>query len=188
MARKAAAAPADLATTRREVIDRVLARQERNKAATPATYAGPLSEAQVRAIVREEIALAGGPGEPEQAPAVTDYLRDWCDDREVSTFGSRVVLNDGEAAAYSILTSMRGGDPATVRRAVEAAGQNLDQQTLWLLGGVLGHWNSTAAHGCVTPLAQAAANEAERLGFNKQPRRRQRGPEPLSQVPGRMTA
>jgi hypothetical protein len=114
-------------------------------------------------------------------------LEQWCDDRELGAFGGRIKLNDAEAAAHSILTSMRTGDPAEVRRTVSAAGKGVDAQVRYLISGLLEQWRGGAPVFALD-VAIAAVGEARRLGWDRRPRKTRRGPEPLDQTPGRRVA
>src|SRR6185437_5626950 len=121
---------------------------------------------------------------PSEGRLPAANLQEWADDREVGAFGGRVRLNPAEAAAHSILQAMRCGDPRVVREAVGRAGQGLDAHLRFLVSGVLQDWRAKA----ITPaldVTSAAMLEARRLGWDQRPRRARRGPEPVSQIPGR---
>jgi hypothetical protein len=109
-------------------------------------------------------------------------LEQWCDDRTVNTFGGRTRLAPAEECAATILESFRSGDQEAVRKAVKAAGDGLDAHLRFLVSGVLESWRG-GAPGYAVAVVGAAVSEARRLGWDKPPRRTNRGPEPLSQVP-----
>lgn len=132
----------------------------------------------------------GGPPMVTRIPPDTDRLPPtdlgaWCDDRELACFAGRVRLNDAEAAAHAILTAMRSGDAATVRRTVGEAGKGLDGQVRFLISGLLEQWRGSAPSYALD-VAVAAFGEARRLQWDRPPRRTRRGPEPLSQLPGQV--
>lgn len=171
MARKTAVLdpPADPVAQRRAVIGRVLDRRapERTR-----SYAN----------------VDGGPPATIRIPADTAVtppasLGQWCDDRTMAAFGSRTRLNPAEQAAHSILESMRTADPRVVRDAVGTAGKGLDGHLKYLVAGVLADWRGKAISPALD-VASAAALEARKLGWDVQPRRQRRGPEPVSQMPG----
>jgi hypothetical protein len=166
-----AAKPADPVADRIAVLERVRARKAPDQVRSYPNMNGG------------EPLISRTPVEGRLAPV---NLEQWCDDREVGAFGGR-RLNDGEAAAHAILTSMRTGDVKAVREATGRAGEGLDVTTRYLLTGVLADWR-TRAPSFAVDVAGAAVAEARRLGWEKRPSRRKRGPEPIDQTPGRRVA
>ncbi len=174
MARAKAPAPAENPTAARiAVLKRVKARRPPDTVRTYPNFDG---------------------GEPTitRIPPDTDRLppRDleaWCDDRELACFAGRIRLNDAESAAYAILTAMRTGNPATVRRAVSEAGKGVDGHIRFLISGLLEQWRG-GAPSYALDVAIAAFGAAREAGWDRPPRRTRRGPEPLDQTPGRQVA
>ncbi len=112
-------------------------------------------------------------------------LGQWVDDRILAAFGGRTTLNAGSQCALAIIESCRSGDPAAVRRTAAAAGRDLPADARNLVYQLLEAWRG-GAPGFAMDVSLAALTEARRLGWDQRPRRTRRGPEPLSQVPGRV--
>ena len=171
MARAKVTAPAeDPAAARIAVLERVKARRPADKVRTYPNFDG--GEPMVTRI----------PPDTDRLPPRD--LEQWLDDRELGCFGGRIRLNDAESAAHAILTAMRTNDEAAVRRAIGEAGQGLDGHVRYLVSGLLEQWRASAP-GYALNVAIAANGEARKLGWDRPPRRVRRGPEPVSQVPGR---
>jgi hypothetical protein len=167
---------------------------------TATTVAGDPVQARIQVLervkarrpedkVRQYPNLTGGPAFVYRNPPDTDRLppRDleqWADDRELACFAGRVRLNAAEQVAQDILTVMRSGDTDAVRRAVSDAGKGLDGQVRFLVAALLETWRGSAPVFAMD-VTIAALGEARRLQWDRSPRRQQRGPSPLSQLPGK---
>lgn len=173
MRKTAPASPADPTAARVAVLERVKARRPEGKTRTyPNVDGGP------PAILRI-------PADSDRLPP--NDLQQWIDDRVVACFGGRVRLNDGEQCAFTILESMRGGDAKAVRETVKRAGEGLDGQVRYLVAGVLATWRGGAPTFALDVVI-AALGEARRLGWDRPPRRQNRAPGLISQIPGEMVA
>jgi hypothetical protein len=173
MARKAAAAAVagDPVAARIAVLARLQARRPESRVRTYANVDGG----------GHDLKVTDPPADDRMPPR---DLGEWADDRVWGMLGGRTGLNPAEQAACEILESFRSGDPDTVSRAVGRAGSSLDVHLRYLVSGLLSEWRSGAPAYAVSVTAAAAA-QARRLGWDRPPRRGRRGPEPLSQTPGR---
>ena len=172
MRKTATAVAEDPVTARVAVLERVKARRPPDKIR------------QYPSLTGEAPFISRNPPDTDRLPPRD--LESWADDRTVAAFGGRVRLNPAEQVAYDILTAMRSGDPAEVRRVVSEAGKGLDGQVRFLVAALLETWRGSAPTFALD-VTTAALGEARRLHWDQSPRRTRRGPAPLSQLPGRVT-
>jgi hypothetical protein len=148
------------AEARAAVVARVLARRPPD---VILTYANPAAPDKPFKVIRQ--------ADGDRLPPAS--LPEWCDDRVMGVFGSRVALTSLEQAGFDILESMRDGQDALVRQAVGKAGRAADHRQRYLLYGQLNEWAGKAGQHAMGVTA-AALSEAQRLGWHVPPRRRGR--------------